>query len=196
MLTRAKCRGENPRFLARACDLEVDTANAANGVTRTYYFMTCGDRSSGDVGCSKYPFVGAVPSVQTGIVSVAANRTIAAPYMCLQLEPSDRAQNTQCTCWPRGSAALATRTFTSTPLPRDACNPEGVYARYDAATVTPATQKCCPGLRFGCLDNLNGTSCRDPATETNNGGRVIIYKYCFDPRKPNWEVTLPRLGAY
>jgi hypothetical protein len=96
-----------------------------------------------------------------------------------------------------GDAATCTRLIQLVVLTsaEDDCNPEGEYVRIDKDTASPLTNKCCSGLSFGCVDSAGNPGCRDPATLAVPSGApalVYVYKYCYNPASPVFEVEFPR----
>ena len=167
VLTDMRCKNDAALSKASICDSVNDAHAVNNGVSKRFHFMACGKK----------------PAATCAAYRISSDKTMLAPFMCLEMTPDDAPQNKLCTCWARtGGVAVS-----STPRPRypdDRCNPLGEYIRSDKDTVTPLTQKCCPGLLFGCLDSNGGISCDNPAGTT-------LTKFCYDPNDPIWPVGMP-----
>lgn len=170
-----RCRNNGTRYQAWPCASQPQPGGVDNGVTKTFTWFVCSRRPVAPGLC----VAANVSTPGTG----SGNHSIHAPYMCLQLTPAASPSQSQCTCWAR----VGGKPVDLNPLPllpKDVCNPIGVYTRFDAATVTPANNKCCPGLLFGCLDSAGGNGCNNPPGTT-------VTKFCYDPANPIWQVDQP-----
>ena len=77
------------------CAEEPDVLSPLNGVTRTYFFMGCGETAVHS--CAAQDGAGTLSDpARTPIEG-----HVRAPYMCLQMRPVDHPYRVTCTCWQR-----------------------------------------------------------------------------------------------
>jgi hypothetical protein len=79
-------------MVAAACDYEAD-ATPANGVQRTFYFMTCMPGGEEPPHCASGTYTG-LAAGPTGVLAVGAGRTTQAPTLCLERVPLGAPQDT------------------------------------------------------------------------------------------------------